>query len=98
MCSPCISLCFADYFASYFLSVNVAISLEIILQVMIVALKELSIRGDIRTTVEYIVKMLQSDDFIQNRYTNNPHPPVQLITCWRVSFMSVQPHGTFEVF
>lgn len=34
---------------------------------MIVALKELSIRGDIRTTVEYIVKMLQSDDFIQNR-------------------------------
>ena len=37
-------------------------------QVMIVALKELSIRGDIRTTVEYIVKMLQSDDFIQNRF------------------------------
>jgi pyruvate carboxylase len=35
---------------------------------MIVALKELSIRGDIRTTVEYIVKMLQSDDFVQNRF------------------------------
>eukprot|EP00598_Pedospumella_elongata_P008031 CAMPEP_0184968478 /NCGR_PEP_ID=MMETSP1098-20130426/1535_1 /TAXON_ID=89044 /ORGANISM="Spumella elongata, Strain CCAP 955/1" /LENGTH=2317 /DNA_ID=CAMNT_0027490097 /DNA_START=80 /DNA_END=7033 /DNA_ORIENTATION=- len=34
---------------------------------MIVALKELQIRGDIRTTVEYIIKMLQSSDFIQNR-------------------------------
>jgi acetyl-CoA carboxylase/biotin carboxylase 1 len=34
---------------------------------MIVALKELQIRGDIRTTVEYIIKMLQSSDFIANR-------------------------------
>jgi acetyl-CoA carboxylase/biotin carboxylase 1 len=33
---------------------------------MIVALKELSIRGDIRTTIEYIIKLLQSDDFIEN--------------------------------
>lgn len=32
-----------------------------------VALKELSIRGDIRTTVEYIGEVLQSDDFISNR-------------------------------
>jgi acetyl-CoA carboxylase/biotin carboxylase 1 len=37
-------------------------------KVMIVALKELSIRGDIRTTVEYIIKMLQSDDFIMNKF------------------------------
>jgi len=34
---------------------------------MLVALKELQIRGDIRTTVEYIIKMLQSSDFITNR-------------------------------
>lgn len=32
-----------------------------------VALKELSIRGDIRTTVEYIGEVLQSEDFISNR-------------------------------
>lgn len=32
-----------------------------------VALKELSIRGDIRTTVEYIGEVLQSADFISNR-------------------------------
>ncbi|CAM9454182.1 unnamed protein product [Ectocarpus sp. 8 AP-2014] len=34
---------------------------------MTVALKELSIRGDIRTTVEYIGEVLQSEDFIANR-------------------------------
>ena len=33
---------------------------------MVVALKELEIRGDIRTTIEYIVKLLQSDDFAKN--------------------------------
>ena len=36
---------------------------------MIMALKELSIRGDIRTTVEYLVTLMQSDDFISNRIT-----------------------------
>lgn len=34
---------------------------------MIVALKELSIRGEIRTTTEYIVQMLTSQDFIENK-------------------------------
>lgn len=34
---------------------------------MILALKELSIRGDIHTTVEYIVTMMESDDFKYNR-------------------------------
>ncbi|CAM9391662.1 unnamed protein product, partial [Phaeothamnion confervicola] len=34
---------------------------------MIIALKELSIRGDIRTTVEYIVDMMGSADFKENR-------------------------------
>lgn len=34
---------------------------------MILALKELSIRGDIHTTVEYIVNMMEADDFKYNR-------------------------------
>lgn len=38
---------------------------------MIVALKELQIRGDIRTTIEYIIKMLQSEDFINNKITTD---------------------------
>lgn len=38
---------------------------------MIVALKELQIRGDIRTTMEYIIKMLQSQDFIDNNITTD---------------------------
>jgi acetyl-CoA carboxylase/biotin carboxylase 1 len=33
---------------------------------MILALKEISIRGDIRTTIEYLVKLLESPDFINN--------------------------------
>eukprot|EP00640_Fibrocapsa_japonica_P000554 CAMPEP_0113939200 /NCGR_PEP_ID=MMETSP1339-20121228/5545_1 /TAXON_ID=94617 /ORGANISM="Fibrocapsa japonica" /LENGTH=2332 /DNA_ID=CAMNT_0000942633 /DNA_START=63 /DNA_END=7061 /DNA_ORIENTATION=- /assembly_acc=CAM_ASM_000762 len=34
---------------------------------MVLALKELSIRGNIRTTVEYIVKMMHSEQFISNQ-------------------------------
>ena len=34
---------------------------------MVVALKELSIRGDFRTTVEYLTKLLETDSF-QNNY------------------------------
>lgn len=37
---------------------------------MVVALKELQIRGDIRTTVEYIIRMLQADDFVADRIDN----------------------------
>ncbi|KAL1921184.1 uncharacterized protein VTP21DRAFT_10900 [Calcarisporiella thermophila] len=33
---------------------------------MVVALKELSIRGDFRTTVEYLIKLLETQDFEQN--------------------------------
>jgi biotin carboxylase len=36
-------------------------------QHMVLALKELSIRGDIRTTTEYLVHMMESDDFRANR-------------------------------
>jgi acetyl-CoA carboxylase / biotin carboxylase 1 len=34
---------------------------------MIMALKELSIRGDIRTTIEHLPKVLENEDFIHNR-------------------------------
>jgi len=34
---------------------------------MVLALKELSIRGDIRTTVEYISILMQTEDFINNK-------------------------------
>lgn len=33
---------------------------------MVVALKELSIRGDFKTTVEYLIKLLETDDFSDN--------------------------------
>ena len=36
---------------------------------MVVALKELSIRGDFRTTVEYLIKLLETPDFSENTIT-----------------------------
>ncbi|EMG48936.1 ACC1 Acetyl-CoA carboxylase [Candida maltosa Xu316] len=36
---------------------------------MVVALKELSIRGDFRTTVEYLIKLLETPDFAENTIT-----------------------------
>lgn len=38
---------------------------------MVLALKELSIRGDISTTVDYISKLIEIPDFIQNRITTS---------------------------
>ncbi|RLN37492.1 hypothetical protein BBO99_00001939 [Phytophthora kernoviae] len=38
---------------------------------MILALKELSIRGDIHTTVEYIVNMMESEDFKYNHISTS---------------------------
>lgn len=34
---------------------------------MVLALKELSIRGDIRTTVEYISVLMATEDYVRNR-------------------------------
>ncbi|KAJ8605817.1 hypothetical protein CTAYLR_000576 [Chrysophaeum taylorii] len=34
---------------------------------MIMALHEISIRGDIRTTVEYVAELLQSEDYVSNK-------------------------------
>ncbi|WLF76810.1 acetyl-coenzyme-A carboxylase [Lodderomyces elongisporus] len=36
---------------------------------MVVALKELSIRGDFKTTVEYLIKLLETPDFEDNKIT-----------------------------
>ncbi|KAL2915487.1 acetyl-coenzyme-A carboxylase [Polyrhizophydium stewartii] len=36
---------------------------------LIVALKEISIRGDFRTTIEYLIKLLETDDYVENRFT-----------------------------
>ncbi|KAJ2466222.1 acetyl-coenzyme-A carboxylase, partial [Coemansia sp. RSA 2322] len=38
-------------------------------QAMVVALKEISIRGDFRTTVEYLVRLLEMPDFRGNSFT-----------------------------
>ncbi|KAJ2555299.1 acetyl-coenzyme-A carboxylase [Coemansia sp. RSA 1933] len=38
-------------------------------QAMVVALKEISIRGDFRTTVEYLVRLLEMPDFRSNVFT-----------------------------
>ncbi len=34
---------------------------------MVLALKELSIRGDFRTTVQYLIQVLESEVFLMNR-------------------------------
>jgi acetyl-CoA carboxylase/biotin carboxylase 1 len=36
---------------------------------LIIALKELSIRGDFRTTVEYLIKLLEAEDYVNNTVT-----------------------------
>lgn len=35
---------------------------------MVMALKEISIRGDFRTTVEYLVKLLEEEKFQTNKF------------------------------
>jgi acetyl-CoA carboxylase/biotin carboxylase 1 len=39
---------------------------EIARENLVFALKELSIRGDFRTTVEYLIKLLETDQYLQN--------------------------------
>lgn len=34
---------------------------------LVVALKELSIRGDFRTTVEYLIKLLETEEYQNNK-------------------------------
>lgn len=35
---------------------------------LVFALKELSIRGDFRTTVEYLIKLLETEDYLHNKF------------------------------
>lgn len=35
---------------------------------LVLALKELSIRGDFRTTVEYLIKLLETEEFVTNQF------------------------------
>lgn len=39
---------------------------EAAIRAMVVALKEVKIRGEIRTIVDYAVEMIQSSDFVNN--------------------------------
>ncbi|KAI8815908.1 acetyl-CoA carboxylase [Fimicolochytrium jonesii] len=36
---------------------------------LVMALKELSIRGDFRTTVEYLIKLLETETYVDNKFT-----------------------------
>ena len=40
---------------------------------MVVALKEISIRGDFRTTVEYLIKLLETEAFEKNTFNTGWH-------------------------
>lgn len=35
---------------------------------LVFALKEVSIRGDFRTTIEYLIKLLETEDYLQNKF------------------------------
>lgn len=72
---------------------------------MIMALKELSIRGDFRTTVEYLVKLLETEAFasndfntgwldllISNRVTAERPDTFVAVVCGAV----IKAHGHFE--
>ena len=65
---------------------------------MVVALKELSIRGDFRTTVEYLIKLLETpafedntittgwlDELISNRLTAERPDPILAVVCGAVT-------------
>ena len=65
---------------------------------MVVALKELSIRGDFRTTVEYLIKLLQTpafedntittgwlDELISNKLTAERPDPILAVVCGAVT-------------
>lgn len=38
---------------------------------MVVALQKLSIRADFRTTVEYLIKLMEADDFCNNEISTS---------------------------
>jgi len=73
---------------------------------MVVALKELSIRGDFRTTVEYLIKLLETaafeentittgwlDDLITNKLTAERPDPILAVVCGAVTKAHVASEG-----
>ncbi|KXT08481.1 hypothetical protein AC579_4424 [Pseudocercospora musae] len=76
---------------------------------MVVALKELSIRGDFRTTVEYLIKLLETpafeentittgwlDELISKRLTADRPDPMVAVVCGAVTKAHVASEGCFE--
>lgn len=47
------------------------IILKMIIRNMVVALQKLSIRADFRTTVEYLIKLMEADDFCNNEISTS---------------------------
>lgn len=73
---------------------------------MVVALKELSIRGDFRTTVEYLIKLLQTpafeentittgwlDELISNKLTAERPDPMLAVICGAVTKAHIASEG-----
>ncbi|KAI9809983.1 MAG: acetyl-coenzyme-A carboxylase [Pycnora praestabilis] len=73
---------------------------------MVVALKELSIRGDFRTTVEYLIKLLETpafedntittgwlDELISNKLTAERPDPILAVVCGAVTKAHVASEG-----
>ena len=73
---------------------------------MVVALKELSIRGDFRTTVEYLIKLLETpafedntittgwlDELITNKLTAERPDPILAVVCGAVTKAHVASEG-----
>jgi acetyl-CoA carboxylase/biotin carboxylase 1 len=73
---------------------------------MVVALKELSIRGDFRTTVEYLIKLLETpafedntittgwlDELITNKLTAERPDPILAVVCGAVTKAHVASDG-----
>lgn len=76
---------------------------------MVIALKELSIRGDFRTTIEYLVKLLETpafedntittgwlDQLISNKLTAERPDPIVAVLCGAVTKAHLASEGGFE--
>lgn len=78
---------------------------------MIVALKELSIRGDFRTTVEYLIKLLETpafedntittgwlDELITQRLTTERPDPMLAVVCGAVTKAHIASEGCLALY
>ncbi|KFZ11673.1 hypothetical protein V501_04616 [Pseudogymnoascus sp. VKM F-4519 (FW-2642)] len=78
---------------------------------MVVALKELSIRGDFRTTVEYLIKLLETpafedntittgwlDELISNKLTAERPDPMLAVVCGAVCKAHIASEGAMSTY